>query len=102
MQPFTIYQAYLKAFIAETKKQNVALIDLHAMSAALYEALGPEKAPLAFAANGSDATHHGAYGAYKLAKCVLEGIKASKLDVAKYLVTEVPPFDPAHPHPPEA
>ena len=84
------------------KEEQVALIDLHAMSAALYEALGPEKSTLAFGANGRDGTHHSAYGAYELAKCVVEGIKANKLDLAKYLVDDVPPFDPAHPDPPEA
>jgi len=84
------------------REEDVALIDLHAMSAAFYEALGPEKSPLAFGAGGRDATHHSSYGAYELARCVVEGIKAAKLDLAKHLVSDVPAFDPAHPDMPEA
>lgn len=93
---------YPEAVRQTAKEESVALIDLHAMSAAFYEALGPEKSPLAFGANGKDGTHHSAYGAYELAKCVVEGIRANKLDLAKYLVDDLPPFDPAHPDPPEA
>jgi len=83
------------------KEENVPLIDLTAMSVAFYEALGPEKAPLAFS-GGRDATHHSAYGAYELAKCVVEGIRANKLDLARYIVADYKPFDPAHPDSPEA
>jgi lysophospholipase L1-like esterase len=84
------------------REENVALIDLNTMSAAFYEALGPEKSPVAFGANGSDATHHSAYGAYELARCVVNGIRAAHLDLAKYLADDASPFDPAHPDPPEA
>jgi hypothetical protein len=44
-----------------------------------------------------DDTHFNSYGAYELAKCIVEGIKASKLGIAKYLVEGLPTFDPAHP-----
>jgi len=83
------------------KEENVALIDLTGMSIKFYEALGPTKAPLAFS-GGRDATHHSDYGAYELAKCIVEGIKDSRLDLAKYIVEDYQPFDPAHPDPPEA
>lgn len=83
------------------KEENVALIDLTAMSTAFYEALGPEKSWLAFS-GGHDATHHSAYGAYELAKCVVEGIKTDRLDIARYIVDDFKSFDPAHPDPPEA
>jgi lysophospholipase L1-like esterase len=83
------------------KEENVALIDLTAMSIEFYEALGPAKAPLAFS-GGRDATHHSDYGAYELAKCIVEGIKANRLDLAKYIVDDYKTFDPAHPDPPEA
>ena len=83
------------------KEENVALIDLTAMSIEFYEALGPEKSPLAFS-GGRDATHHSDYGAYELAKCIVEGIRANKLDLARYIVDDYQPFDPAHPDPPEA
>ena len=83
------------------REESVPLIDLSAMSMAFYEALGPEKSPLAFS-GGRDATHHSDYGAYELAKCVVEGVRANKLDLARYIVEDYRPFDPAHPDPPEA
>jgi len=83
------------------KEENVALIDLTAMSIKFYEALGPEKSPLAFS-GGRDATHHSNYGAYELAKCIVEGIKDNRLDLAKFIVDDYKTFDPAHPDPPEA
>lgn len=88
---------YPEAVRQVAKEENVALIDLHAMSSTLYEALGPEKAPKAFSADGKDATHHNNYGAYELARCVVEGIKAAKLPLATHLLDNVPTFDPARP-----
>jgi lysophospholipase L1-like esterase len=83
------------------KEENVPLIDLTQMSIAFYEALGPEKSPLAFS-GGRDATHHSAYGAYELAKCIVEGVRANHLDLARHIVEDYKTFDPAHPDPPEA
>ena len=83
------------------KEENVPLIDLTKMSIDFYEALGPEKSQLAFS-GGTDVTHHSAYGAYELAKCIVEGIRANKLDLAGYIVADYKPFDPAHPDSPEA
>ena len=93
---------YPEAVRQTAREEKVALIDLHAMSAAFYEALGPEKSPVAFGAGGRDATHHSAYGAYELAKCVVTGIRAANLDLVKYLVEDVGAFDPAHPDSPDA
>jgi lysophospholipase L1-like esterase len=136
VEPATTYRAYLKTYIAETKRrgatpvlvtsmqrrtfdaagkiknshgvypvavrevakeEGVALIDLDKMSCAFYEALGPEKAPKAFSADGRDATHHNNYGAYELARCVVEGIKTAKLPLVQSLVDGVASFDPARP-----
>jgi len=83
------------------KEENVPLIDLTKMSIDFYEALGPDRAKLAFS-GGTDATHHSAFGAYELAKCIVEGIRANKLDLARYIVADYKPFDPAHPDSPEA
>lgn len=83
------------------REENVPLIDLTAMSVAFYQALGPDKSWLAFS-GGHDPTHHSAYGAYELARCVVEGIKANRLDLARYIRNDVRPFYPAHPDPPEA
>ena len=75
------------------REKNAVLIDLHTMSKVFYQALGPDLGK-AF----QDGTHHNNYGSYELAKCVVEGIKANKLSLAKFLA-DVPPFDPAHPDP---
>jgi len=76
-------------------EEKVPLIDLNDMSKLFYEALGPEESKKAFVDN----THHNNYGSYELAKCIVEGIKAAKLGLAKFLVTDVPKFDPAQPDP---
>jgi len=76
------------------KEDNVALIDLHAMSKMFYKALG-ENIDKAF----QDGTHHNNYGSYELAKCVVEGIKQNKLDIAKYIVDDFKGFDPSSPDP---
>jgi lysophospholipase L1-like esterase len=88
--------------------QHVALIDLNAMSKTLFEALGADgsmKAFMHYPANAfpnqteaiSDDTHFNKYGAYELARCVAHGIRTAKLPIAKYLVKNVPDFDPAQP-----
>lgn len=81
------------------KEQNVALIDLSAATTAFYEALGPAKAPLAFSGSGErrDPTHHDNYGAYEIAKCVVEGVRSAKLELAKFISPDFSGFDPAHP-----
>jgi lysophospholipase L1-like esterase len=76
------------------KEQDVPLIDLNAMSKVLYSALG-ENLGKAF----QDGTHHNNYGSYELARCVVEGIKANKLLLARHLRPEVALFDPKHPDP---
>lgn len=92
---------YPQAVRDTAKALDVPLIDLHAMSAALYEALGPDQAPKAFNDGGKDATHHNNYGAYQLARCVVEGIRAGVPDLAAHLMTDLPPFDPAKPPSPD-
>jgi lysophospholipase L1-like esterase len=89
---------YPEAVRQTAKEENVALIDLNAMSKPFYEALGPARAHVAFA--GTDTTHHSDYGSYEFARMVAQGIKAANLPLAKYLV-DVAPFDPAHPDSPE-
>jgi lysophospholipase L1-like esterase len=79
---------------------NVPLIDLHAMSAVLYEALGPEDSVRLFSIP-EDRTHHNNYGSYQLAKCVIEGIRENHLEIASSIIDDCPVYDPAHPDPPE-
>jgi len=88
------YAAAVKAVGAEL---DVPVIDLNAMSMAFYQALGPDRAPIAFNDNGKDATHHDNYGAWVLARCVAKGLADAKVPLALHLKTDLPPFDPARP-----
>ncbi|HUJ43111.1 MAG TPA: rhamnogalacturonan acetylesterase [Opitutaceae bacterium] len=88
-------RGYPDAMREIAREQDVALIDLNAMSMVFYEALGLEKLPRAFV----DGTHQNSYGAYELAKCVVQGIVDGRLPFAKYLVADWRPFDPARPDP---
>src|SRR6185369_15910243 len=91
---------YPEAVRQVAREEKVALIDLHAMSTKFYEALGPEKSKLAF--KEGDGTHHNNYGSYELAKCIVEGIREQKLPLAKFLTSDVRPFDPSRPDPLES
>ncbi len=86
---------YPEAVRQAAAEENVPLIDLHALSSQLYEALGPEKSGALF--KPGDGTHHNNYGAYEVARCVVEGLRATRLPLVKSLAEDVPPFDPAHP-----
>ena len=72
--------------------QGAALINLNAMSKVLYKALGSDLGQ-AFV----DGTHHTPYGSYQLAQCVVEGIRQSDLELARFIVADLPRFDPGKP-----
>lgn len=91
---------YPQAVREVAREKNITLIDLDKMSVQLYEALGVNKAPLAFNDNGKDATHHNNYGAYQLARCVTESIRQSSLALAAQLSNQ-PAYHPAQPDPVE-
>lgn len=87
--------------------EGIPMIDLNVMSSAFYNALGVEKSTKAFVhypANTfpgqttalADNTHFNSYGAYELAKCIIEGIKLNHLGLEKYII-DAPHFDPSHP-----
>ena len=90
---------YPEAVRQTAAEEKVPLIDLNAMSKPFYEALGPVEAHKAFA--GKDTTHHSDYGSYELARCVVDGIRQMKGELAGHLY-DTPQFDPAHPDPPGA
>ena len=103
-------EEYPEAMRQLAKEQKVALIDLNAMSKVLFETLGPEgtlKAFVHYPAHAfpgqdqelNDDTHFNSYGAYELARCVVQGIRDSNLGLKRYLVADVARFDPAHPDP---
>jgi lysophospholipase L1-like esterase len=92
------------------KDLNVAFIDLNAMTKILYESLGVEKSKNAFVIyppntfSGqtealNDNTHFNSYGAYQLAKCMVEGIRKYVPELAKYIIKDTPHFDPGTPDP---
>jgi lysophospholipase L1-like esterase len=98
---------YPTAMRYEAKKDGVALIDLNAMSAELFNVFGPEKSKQLFVQFPSgtfpgqlnplaDNTHFNDFGAYELAKCMVNGIRNSKLAIAKYLKGDAT-FNPPHP-----
>jgi lysophospholipase L1-like esterase len=91
------FKGYTQAVRDLARQKRVALIDLQASSARLYEALGPDKSPLAFAPG--DATHHNDYGSYEIAKCVLMGIRKAGLDLARFITKDFAGFDPSRPDP---
>ena len=68
---------YPEAMRTVAREEHVALIDLNAMSRRFYEALGPEISPRAFADDGRDKTHFNEFGAWSLARCVVEGLRAA-------------------------
>ncbi len=99
---------YPEAMHQLAEQEGVALIDLQVMSRAFYEALGPERSKAAFVHYPAgtfpgqdkrlkDDTHHNNYGAYVLARCVVEGIKDLDLPLASDLADDLPAFDPANP-----
>lgn len=99
---------YPEAMRQTAKEENVILIDLNAMSKILYEAWGPERSAKAFVQYPAhtfpgqdrelkDNTHFNPYGAYELARCIVQSIKDQHLPFAKYLKKDIPVFNPAHP-----
>ncbi|WP_346857906.1 glycoside hydrolase family 88 protein [uncultured Draconibacterium sp.] len=101
-------EEYPEAMRQLATKENIPLIDLNAMSKVLYEALGVENSKKAFVhypANTfpgqsealADNTHFNAYGAYELAKCVVQEIVSKNMDLAKYVKDDFVSFSPANP-----
>lgn len=90
------------------EKENVFLVDLNAMSKELYEALGVEGSKNAFVHYPAgtfegqdeplaDNTHFNTYGAWQLAKCIVQGIKDGDCALKEYLKDDIQDYDPANP-----
>jgi len=99
---------YPEAMRQLAKEENVMLIDLNAMSKDFYEALGSEiskKAFVHYPANSypgqtqplADDTHFNPYGAYELAKCVVQSIIDNNYPMKKYIVPDWKTFNPKNP-----
>ncbi|MEQ6332260.1 rhamnogalacturonan acetylesterase [Sphingobium sp. MK2] len=76
-------------------EDGVPLIDLNADSRAIYEALGPDRAPAAFNDDGRDKTHHNNYGAWLLASTVAQRIRDGIPALAPHVTADT--FVPTHP-----
>lgn len=102
------HEDYPEAMKWLAAKENIPLIDLHAMTRTLYEALGVEESKKAFVhypANTypnqpnalQDNTHFNPYGACQIAKCVVEGVRNLQLPLADYIRPDHETFNPAQP-----
>jgi lysophospholipase L1-like esterase len=87
---------------------QVPLIDVTKMTTDMYESWGDEpsrKAFVQYPANTfprqteklEDNTHFNSFGANEIAKCVVQGIKDLKLDIAQYLKPDLPTYSPKKP-----
>jgi len=87
---------------------QVPLIDLNEMTKTLYEAWGPEDSKKGFVHYPAhtypgqdqalkDNTHFNTYGAFEIARCVLEGIRQHVPALRPYMKKTVPTFNPAQP-----
>lgn len=104
---------YPEAMRRVAEGENVPLIDLHAGSRVIFEALGPETSKRAFVHFPAktfpgqqealrDDTHFTTYGGDLLARFVVEGIRKQIPDLARFLVKDLSEFDPeSPPSPPE-
>jgi len=86
---------YPEAVRQVAKEEHVVLIDLTAMSKDLYEALGEDGSGVLF--KQGDGTHHNNYGAYQLAKAIVQSIRDQRLPLAQFLISDLKKFDPKHP-----
>jgi lysophospholipase L1-like esterase len=91
-------------------ESGAPLIDLNEMSRTLFEAMGAEGTLKAFVhypadtfpgqtAALKDDTHFNNYGAYELARCIVEGIRTAIPKLADHLRADTGHFDAAHPDP---
>lgn len=105
------HEDYPEAIRWLAEKENVPLIDLNEMTRTLYEAMGVEPSKRAFVhypagsypgqtQDFADNTHFNPYGAYEIARCIVEGLKTQVPDLARHL-KPFPAFDPARPDNPD-
>lgn len=105
---------YPEAMAWVARREQCPLIDLHQMTRTLFETMGEEGSKRAFvhypagsypgqAKAFADNTHFNPYGAYQIAKCVVEGLIAQGIDFVRYLRPEYPRgYSPAKPDPVES
>ena len=103
---------YPDAMRAVAQREKVPVIELHNMTRTFFETLGYEgstRALVHYAAHTfpgqeqplADNTHFNPYGAYEVAKMVVEGIRQLGLPLAAHLRSDWRDYSPAHPDNPD-
>ena len=103
---------YPEAIRQVAEREQVPLIDLQEMTRVLFETLGEEGSKKAFVHYPAgtypgqtkalaDNTHFNPYGAYEIARCVIEGIRQSGLPLIEHLREDVKPFTVSMPDNPD-
>lgn len=89
-------------------KEEVPVIDLSRTTSILYRTLGAEGSKAAFVhypagtfpqqeKDLADNTHFNSYGAYQIAKCVIEGLKHQDIPLSTYIRSDFSGYDPSFP-----
>lgn len=102
------HEDYPEAMRWLAAKENIPLIDLNEMTRTFYEAMGVEESKKAFVhypagtypnqtKDFADNTHFNPYGAYEIAKCIIEGMKKLNLPIIQHLREDYVTYNPAQP-----
>ncbi len=129
-EPATSFKAYLRVFIAETRRRGATIVFVTPMerranedsvgpwARAMREVASQDNVPIIdqwamskelWTAMGpkvadafNDQTHLSGYGGYLLSKLIVRGIKANVPALARFIVDDFTSMDPAHPESPPA
>lgn len=100
---------YPDAMRKVAQEMNVPLVDITKLTTNLYESWGDEpsrKAFVQYPANTfpgqkeklEDNTHFNSFGANEIALCVIKGLLDLNHPLAKYLIKDLPQYNPNHPN----
>ena len=102
------HEDYPAAIREIAAREGIPVIDLQDMTKVLCEAMGQEESKHLYVHYPArtypgqnrelkDNTHFNPFGAYEVAKCVIEGMKKAELPIIKNLRADYKGFDPAKP-----
>ena len=103
---------YPDAMREVARRENVPVVELHDLTRTFFETLGFEaskKALVHYPANTfpgqdkalADNTHFNPYGAYEVAKMVIQSLISLQLPIASHVRNDFTPFDPSVPDNPD-
>lgn len=103
---YSTHGEYPERIRAAALASGVPVIDLAGRSGVLYEAFGENEAWVLFKHDEPrdrkfDKTHHSPYGAWLLARCVLDGLLEVDTGFRVSVAADFAPLDPARPGDPE-